>query len=200
MKPILFVDFYRTLNHEIYWRSLPSNLQKKVEEFLFANNKAVINDWMRGEYTSEEINKLLAKKLNVPFDYLWEIFVKDCKTMLVSEETLKKIARLRDKFIVVLITGNMDSFNAYTIPALKLEKYFDYISNSFDEKKHKNDEEGILFREYSKKFNSPLSKSFLIDDSDSVCKIFTALGGTAYKVDEEKDADYYLDALLAKKY
>ena len=37
MKPILFVDFYRTLNHEIYWRSLPLDLHKKVEEFLFVN-------------------------------------------------------------------------------------------------------------------------------------------------------------------
>jgi FMN phosphatase YigB (HAD superfamily) len=201
MKPILFIDFYKTLNHEKYWHSLPPELWEKLQKSFFdedRNKRAVVKDWMIGKYTSREVNEIVSKNLGVPFDYLWKIFVDDCKTMSISIKTLEKIAKLRDKFTVILMTGNMDSFSEFTAPALHLEKYFDYISNSFHEGKQKDDNGGEIFSEYAKKFNSSVQDSFLIDDTESVCKIFELLGGTAYKVDKEKDVDYYLNILSSK--
>ena len=83
---------------------------------------------MRGKKTSEEINVLVAKKINMPFTELWEIFVQDCTTMHVSIEILEKISSLQDKFRIILVTGNMDSFTRFTVPTLHLEDYFDYIN------------------------------------------------------------------------
>jgi|TARA_Y100000310_G_scaffold342803_1_gene447512 hypothetical protein len=83
--------------------------------------------------------------------------------MHVSEDTLKKIFSLRDKYLVVLITGNMDSFTRFTIPSLELEKYFDHISNSFYEGKHKTDNNGELFVEYTSRFNVSIDKCGVID-------------------------------------
>ncbi len=193
MKPILFIDFYKTLNHERYWRSLPTELDLKLQREYFGKDEPnIIDDWMVGKYTAREVNKIISEKLNIPFDYLWEIFLKDCD-MVVPEETLQKISLLRGKFIVILLTVNTDSFSEFTSPAL--EKYFDYISNSFYERKHKNDDGGAIFLEYAEKYNSPIQKCFLIDDAASVCRTFRLLGGTAYQVTSEKSADYYLDVL-----
>jgi hypothetical protein len=177
---------------------LPKDLDQKLQESFFAKDRSLIHDWMLGKYTDREVNKLISEKLNVPFDYLWKLFVNDCKNMTVPIQTLEKISSLRDKFILILITVNTDSFTAYTSKILNLEKYFDYISNSYCEKKHKNTNGGELFVKYAKKFNSPISKSFLIDDKESICQTFRLLSGTAYQVDEKKDINYYLDILIEK--
>ena len=125
-KPILFCDFDGVLCWERYWRSLPSVEHEKMQELLFRNDTTIVNDWMRGKYSAEEINQLVARKIGMPFEKLWNIFVEDCKTMQVSKDILKKLRAFRKYYIVILITGNMDSFTRFTHPALMLENYFDY--------------------------------------------------------------------------
>lgn len=155
----------------------------------------MVHDWMRGTYRAEDINRYLAEKLNVPYEELWNIFVKDCQTMHVDQAVLSRLAALRNDFWTVLITGNMDSFSRFTVPALGLERYFDRISNSYYETKHKTDDNGALFAEYCQTFAAPIRSSILIDDSPYVCQIFVALGGTAWPITSEKDILYYLDRL-----
>ena len=195
LKPILFVDFDRTICFDKYWRSLPPAQFEIVQQLLFGEDKTLLNEWMRGLYTAEEINKVVAEKIDVPFEELWRLFVKDCQTMQASSEVLKKLQELRSTYIVVLITGNMDSFTRFTVPALKLGAIFDHINNSFFDKRFKNDNEGAIFVEYAKILNVPFSGCVLLDDSAATCKIFETLGGTAYHITPTHDVMSYLTTL-----
>ena len=192
MKPHLFIDFDGTLCHDKFWRSSPTQFQELIQSFLFQENTDLINKWMRGYYTSEQINQLVADKISVDRNWLWNIFVDDCKTMRVSSDTLEMISLLRNKFSVVLITGNMDCFDRFTVPSLKLDKYFDLIVNSYNERMLKDENNGLTF---SKLAGNTIKSSILIDDSEKVCKMFTSLGGTALQVTPAKNIDYYLKTI-----
>lgn len=194
-KPILFCDFDGTICYERYWRSLPSGQYEKVQNLLFRNDKTYVNDWMRGKYTAEQVNKKVAQEIGVPYEEVWQLFVNDCSTMRVPQEILEQLSALRSRYIVILITGNMDSFSRFTVPALGLENYFDYISNSYHEGKHKTDKKGEIFTEYANKFGTSLKECVVIDDSQNVCNTFEALGGKAYLVTSEKNIETHLAEL-----
>lgn len=192
VKPIVFCDFDGTICHDLYWRSLPDNQREKIQKFLFGDDTTMVQDWMIGKYTAEEVNQIVANHLGVSFDYLWNIFVSDCETMAVSMQTLEKLNALRDKYTVILITGNMDSFDRFTLPKLGLEKYFDHISNSYFEGKQKTTNNGELFMEYAKKYEANIKSCIVLDNSLKVCDVFKNLGGRSCLVGKEKDVDVYL--------
>lgn len=194
-KPIIFVDFDGTICFDKYWRSLSAKDYEIVQSYIFGKESTLVNDWMLGKYTAEEINSLLADKIAMPFEKLWELFVKDCKTMHVSKLILERLNNLRIKYTVILITGNMDSFTRFTVPSLGLDKYFDFINNSFFAGKLKDDSSGVLFTEYANKLNVPITECFIIDNSPKACLSFTNLGGTSYQITPEHDIAYFLDKL-----
>jgi len=194
-KPILFVDFDGTLCHDRFWRSLPEEQYKKVQVLLFEEEKSYAEEWMKGRRTAEEVNMFLAEKLGIPFQALWTVFVKDAETMRVSEEVLETIGSLRDTYTTILITVNMDSFSRFTVPALKLDSYFDAISNSYHEGKFKSDNGGEIFKEYLEKYSAPGESSILIDDSPSACETFRSLGGITCQATAEKDITFHLKTL-----
>ncbi len=195
IKPILFCDFDGTICHDRYWSSLPAEQYDQVQKLLFRDDTSRVNDWMRGKYTAEQINEWLSEQTGMPYKELWGVFVADCESMKVSTETLEKLSSLRDHYTVILMTGNMDSFSRFTAPILRLQNYFDQISNSYHEGKHKTDNGGEIFKEYTGRLGVPLSECVVLDDSQSVCDTFELLGGKAYRVTSEKDINYYL-ALL----
>ncbi len=194
-KPILFIDFDGTICMERYWRSLPSKEHEQVQELLFRDDTTLVNEWLRGKHTAEEINKHIADNTDIEYDYLWELFVQDCKNMTVPQDILDNLNALREKYIVILITGNMDSFTRFTQPALWLDRYFDAISNSFYEGRHKTDDDGSLFMKYTEQYNSDIKDAILIDDSTKVCDVFTKLGGTSLQVSDEHPISHYLAKL-----
>ncbi|MEK7498373.1 MAG: hypothetical protein AAB611_00750 [Patescibacteria group bacterium] len=147
---------------------------------------------MLGGYTSEEINSLLARKLKVSSEWLWQIFVNDCRSMNVSVQTLIDLATLEDRFKVILLTDNMDCFSRFTVPSLNLEHYFDRIINSHNKKRSKKDMlpdlvDGKLTKE-----------SFIIDDSSKVCNLFQELGGIACLITTERNIDHYISCIKTK--
>ncbi len=150
---------------------------------------------MRGKRTAEEMNKYAAEHLGWSYETLWDLFVRDCSTMQVSKTTLERINALRTTYTVILVTTNMDSFSRFTVPALELEKYFDHISNSFNEGKYKTDNGGETYLEYAKRFNVDIKECVVIDDSINACDIFASLGGKACQITSERNIEYYLDLL-----
>lgn len=180
----LFVDFDGTICHDRFWRSLSISENKQIQDFLFSGNNSIVTDWMRGVYTSEQINELVSKETGLDYEYLWATFIHDCKTMSVQLEILNPINQLRSKYHVVLITGNMDCFSRFTVPALQLGEYFDVIVNSFDEKQLKTDDNGSSFIKYVK---GSIQDAILIEDSEKSCEIFKGLGGNAYRVINRDD-------------
>jgi FMN phosphatase YigB (HAD superfamily) len=194
-KPILFCDFDGVLCDDRYWRSLSVSEFEKIQKLLFQNDTSLVHDWMRGKYTSEEINQIVSHEIGIPYEKLWEVFVTDCLTMQVPKNYLQNLNALRSSYTVLLITGNMDSFNRFTVPELQLDIYFDEIVNSFYEGMNKTDDKGALFLKYADKYDVAISDCVVFDDSPNVCNVFLELGGVSCVVTKDKDLGYYLDRL-----
>lgn len=150
---------------------------------------------MLGKYSAEQINQLIADEIDMPFEELWPLFVKDCSSMHVDQSVLDRLSALRATYTLILITGNMDCFSRFTVPALKLNDYFDQISNSCDEGLHKTDHGGQIFSDYAAKYQLDISASILIDDSENACKVFAQLGGKACHITPQRDINHFLSAL-----
>lgn len=195
-RPIIFIDFDGTICHDRYWRTLPDDKQNKLQTYLFQENRDIVFDWMRGLYSSEEINRLVAAALEIPCSELWETFVADCQSMHVSPATLTRIGNLRPIAYTILMTGNMDCFSRFTVPALLLDQHFDAISNSHNEGRLKTDDGGALFMQYLEQFGASIEHCVVIDDSEEVCSTFARLGGTSLHVTASRTADAILDSFL----
>lgn len=195
MKPILFIDFDGTLCHDRFWRSINEDSFGKIQNFLFGENKSMVNEWMRGIHSSEHINQLVSKELNVPFEKVWKIFVADCENMNISADVLNRIENLKKNFYTILITDNMDCFTRFTVPALKLNSFFDSIINSFDNKKFKSDNNGEIFLQIANERGSKIEDSILMDNSKGACATFSGLGGITRFVTSEKPLAFWLENL-----
>lgn len=196
-KLIVFIDFHGTICHDHYWRSLPANRQARLAALLFGADTRLVYEWMRGLHTAEAVNRIVAAELDLPYDDVWQSFVADCRTMHVAPATLERIAQLRQRATVILITGNMDSFTRFTVPALGLHLAFDAISNSADEGRLKTDDNGAAFLDHATRFGVPIEDCVVIDDAADVCRVFSDLGGTAIQVTSSRTVDDILDTLLA---
>ncbi len=196
MNNTLFVDFHGTICHDNFWRSMAKEDFRRVQEVLFESDASLVNEWMRGEYISEEINKLAAERTGLDFDYLWQTFVHDCKSMRVSQELLNLIASLRDTHRIVLVTDNMDCFDRFTVPELGLDTIFDVIANSYHHGRLKTELNGATFSQY---LSGPIEHAVLLDDSKTTCQFFEKLGGTSYQVTRKRPAIRHLKTLAASR-
>ena len=190
---IIFLDWDGTLCWSRFWGSLRSissqdfALGQKIDDILFSKNRALINDWMRGQKSSEELNTFLSEQLQTNPERLCNIFLQDCKSMEFDDQLRKKIEQMRTCAHVVLVTGNMDCFSRFTVPALELEKVFDKIINSSDLGYLKTERGGETFLTCTREYNIQINKTFLIDDSVKTCEFFNSLGGRSYAVLNGKD-------------
>lgn len=185
-KPILFIDWNGTLNNEHFFRSLDAATYGRVQTFLFGASKEMVVAWMKGVYTSEQVVAQVAHHLGIPFEDLWDVFVDDCATMTLEPRVAGALKALRDRYTLILITGNMDCFTRFTVPALKLDELFDEISSSHEEGVLKEENGGVLFLQYVEKYKGVIGKAHLFDDSEMVCEVFQMLGGTAHRITKEK--------------
>ena len=188
----LFVDFDGTICQDRFWRSLGESEYTQVQEILFQENSEMVVDWMKGAYSSEDITEFLAKKINLDYSYLWETFKNDCDRMKVSLAIFEVLTKLRSKYHLVLITGNMDSFDRFTALALQLHNYFDVMVNSYTEKQLKTDNNGETFLKY---VQGSITDAVLVEDSSKSCEVFQKLGGTALQVTPQVSALAHLQYL-----
>lgn len=149
---------------------------------------------MRGKYSSEEINELIAQRTGLGFGVLWHAFTRDCKSMRISSDLIAEITALRKVWRVILTTDNMDCFDRFTVPALSLETAFDGIANSFNEGCLKTDSNGETFISH---LAGEITEAVLVDDSKTTCEFFRKLGGTAYHVTNKTPAIRHLKNLQA---
>jgi FMN phosphatase YigB (HAD superfamily) len=199
MRPLLFIDFDGTICHDRFWRSIEPSKQSALQQFLFVEREELIADWMRGKHSSEDINTLLAERIEVPYDLLWEVFEADCQTMHVPKDILEKIILLRDTFTTILATDNMDCFSRFTVPALHLHDYFDDIVNSAGIGMCKKDAAGKFFTDVAQKHGLPITQSVLIDNSPTSCQTMINLGGKGCLVTPLYSTNYWLDHYMAAR-
>lgn len=195
MKPLLFIDFDGTLCHDKFWRSLKPDEIEKIQNHLFVHNKQMVFDWMMGKYSSEELNHFVSSETGLEYDYLWNIFTEDCKTMKIGHNDLNKIKSLSKYYTTILMTDNMDCFSRFTVPSLKLDDYFDKIINSYDTRESKN----IAFKKIMNE-TSDKAENILIDNSPTTCEIFNELGGTIYLATESEPLSFWLDRIIDRNH
>ena len=153
---------------------------------------------MLGKRSSEEINDFVSKNTNISYDRLWKIFVKDCETMCIDERIVENIKKLSAFTNLFLVTDNMDCFNRYTLPNLKIKKFFKGIINSYDYGYLKSEENGSLYKLISENYDINLAKTCLIDNSEENCNIFKNIGGNFHYVNEKNSFLKVSNDLLSK--
>lgn len=170
----LFIDFDGTLCDDRFWSSLPG-AEECARELLFLPPFELVEQWMKGRKSSEEINDLLAQASGISYGSLWKAFVTDCSGLRIEQALLNSIQLLQGRGIpVILVTDNMDCFSRFTAPSLKLGTFFAHVVNSADH--------GILKREGLLEIalnaaGVSVKDSLFLDNSPANCRTFERLGG-----------------------
>lgn len=206
---IVFIDWNGTLSKSKFWGHLEKStnaedakLFNRLEESLFKTNILLLKPWMRAELTSEDVNKKLADKTGLDFDKVHNEFIKGCELMELASphvsELINKIRRSGTK--VYIATDNMDSFNRWTIPAMKLEAMFDGIVNSFAVKALKRDFDdsgkSLFFEDTLKVECVEPHETVLIDDSEDKGNLLSNYGIKYIRISDEYTLEMALQKLL----
>lgn len=194
---IIFIDFHGVMSHGPHWHSLANRqhplhtIYKDIEFHVFKNNPSLLDNWLLGNITSEEIHEYLKRMLGNDLDHqlLWETFVNDCEQIDISENILNQLKEMREHYRIILITDNMDSFNRFTIPKRAQElAVFDDIVNSSSEKRTKIASNCASFLKYINKYGANQSQCLLIDDSVNNCAAFEKnIASKSYCLNNEQD-------------
>ena len=192
---VAFFDWFATLSSSVFWEQLKDpnhphhNLADKLEFSMFTNLGHLINPWMRGEYTTEEVLTEVSIDSGIPYDIVMEEFIASCKTMtLVSEEIPILISQLRELGVrTIIATDNMDSFTRWTIPAMGLDTMFDDILNSYDLGALKGDIDNnsrlLFFHDYLVDNGIGPQDTVIFDDSDHKLVVLSKGGMSCIKVE-----------------
>lgn len=147
---------------------------------------------MKGELTSENVIKKISDETGLNYKKVFDEFVRGCELMeFVDPKVPSLVKKLQKKGVKVYIaSNNMDSFDRWTIPAMKLDKLFDGIINSFPIKALKHDftDDGIslFFREVLKKEAVKPAETVLIDDSEDKEGKLSSFGIGYVRISDQK--------------
>lgn len=175
---VVFIDWHRTLCSCLFFHHLQKNNEKLydiLEHRLFEEMPIEhFIEWMRGNIDKQDIISRLAGD-DIPQYVVADILKTGCETMFLDrKDYLKWIKKIRKRGKkVVIATDNVDIFNDYTVPALKLMRYFDDILCSFQLKNLKTDVKNrklLFFDTFLKANDIRYDEAIIIDDSEDVIK------------------------------
>jgi FMN phosphatase YigB (HAD superfamily) len=186
----VFIDWYQTLSISTFWSHLTDShhknhaLYEPLRRALFEEQNQVFEGWLVGNINSERVMEILAQHTGIPYELIWDEFVVGFQHQsLVSEDIYDFIRDLRMSGVKVAIaTDNMDCFNRWCVPALKLDEHFDDILNSFNIghlKKEIAGKRSLFFDAYLERNNIGPGESILFDDSPNV-EPATIIAGIEY--------------------
>lgn len=192
---VIFVDWNKTLSDSLFWEHLQTEdpeTYNLAQSWLFKTCPQDMLQWMSGDKGVDDILSAMAQDIARDKNDLHRELVKSCQQMTFAfEGCLDVIATIRSKGIkVVLATDNMDVFDHYTVPSLKLRDHFDDILNSAVLKcvKGSEDAEGELafFSSWLALEDIPLKNCVLIDDNVKAKAFFEEKGLRFLPVDERE--------------
>ncbi len=168
---VIFIDWYKTLSSSVFWQHLEDikpNIYKKVVSAYLETHGSLINPWMRGEFTAEQICKKIADSAQEDYELVLDSLKQSAQDMKFDDPSiLKLISQVRHTGIkIVIATDNMDTFNRWTVPSLQLNKHFDGILNSWKLKTLKGDSCSRFFGQYISNNHLSPDECVIIDDSE----------------------------------
>ena len=202
---ILFVDFNGVISYEPFWKSMCAEdhplhrFYEPIEGLLFRGENKIeglVDDWMLGKYTSEQVHQLLSERTGAPYQPIFELFCEDCGRLDISKQILQGIQALRKNWHCILRTDNMDTFDRFTLPANPyLAEAFDEVHCSYSLRQLKKTDGGKYFVTTATRLGIGMGSCALIDDSGSNCRLFESLGGRAYRTQNEAEVIQVLKRL-----
>lgn len=181
---VLFIDWYRTLCSCPFFHNLqkvnPKLFQRLDDKMFDELPLSLLVDWMRGRVNKNDILRQMADA-EMSFDEIGRLLKYGAATMKFdSEEFIPLIQRLRKKGLkVVIATDNTDVFCDYTVPGLKLNRYFDGIISSNQVGYVKDDifaGKMLFFDKYLSKNNFSYPEAMLLDDNADTCRLCKSFG------------------------
>jgi glycosyltransferase involved in cell wall biosynthesis len=176
-KKVIFIDWNRTLSYSLFWEHLknPKHLNSKhhkdIEKWLFIDNRDIINPWMRGTVSEDEVLTRMSQDTQINKDVLQHELALSCKNMVLCSSDIEILIKKLKSYgaAVVIATDNMDTFRKYTLPALNLDTLFDDILISSEMGVLKDDSEPEnsipFFDPYLSKHGLDYGDVVLLDDS-----------------------------------
>lgn len=181
----VILDYDGVLCHDYFYTNLKASYPA-VSDFIntnvFAKGSDIPDKWMRGELTTDDVNKFVSDNTGMDFVELSNLFIESVRAMKIDNRLVALVkAVLSRGGKVALVTNNMDVFNTITIQNHNLDKIFPVIVNSYDYGIMKHDDGGRLFDIAMKKLGvSNYSETLLIDDSHNARTAFENKGGAAF--------------------
>ena len=116
----IFLDWNKTLSYSLFWGHLTDethsnhHIETQISTWLFQQNRHVINPWMRGQLSSEEICTNISLDTGIDKDLIFSELEISCKSMEFCHPQIPEIInQLREKgYKVVIATDNMDTFRS----------------------------------------------------------------------------------------
>lgn len=200
---VLFIDWHKTLSYSFFWSQLTdknhphNNYHEIITQWLFKKNSHIIEKWMRGLLSSNQICQQLAIENNLDQKIIFDTLKESAENMqLCSPEIIKIIEDLRLRGIKTIIaTDNMDTFRKFTIPSLGLNKIFDdfLISSELGVLKYDIKNNRIpFFDNFLQKNNLNYTDVLLLDDSEEKSGSYKRLGFKISLVKNSEDLKSYL--------
>lgn len=205
-KKALFIDWNGTLSHSKFWEQLIHQGNKKhryydkITEWLFKQNYDIIDKWMLGKVSSEDVCHSLSNSTQIDYDLIFDELIYSCENMtFVSKEIASLIKKIRDNGRKCIIASdNMDTFRRYTIPSLSLDEIFDDFLISYELGRYKYDYDNNsnslpFFDEFLQKHKLSYKDVVLIDDSVERSGHFKKLGFEIHYVDKYNSLNKILE-------
>ncbi len=194
-KAILF-DFDGVLCRDRFYTRTLFPEHKSVLDWIEVNifgNTPLVEQWMRGEMSSEEINRIIAEACAIEFELLHEKFLESVRCMQLDIQVKKIVQRLKTQGVTVgLVTNNMDVFSDITVANHKLDKLFHVIVNSSDYGMLKKDDTGKLFDIALEKLGFDIQDSLVVDDSSIVINLYKNKGGAVFLYRQSGELENFL--------
>ena len=171
---------------------------KYIADEVFSGPK-YCDRWMRGEFTSNQINVMISRATGIDVSLLNDLFITSVRNMTIEPDILRFAKSLREKNIpTALVTNNMDVFNDVTVPEKGLNKVFPVIVNSSDHGIMKHDSNGKLFDIARDQLGIGTYKgTWLIDDVLTYCTLFSQKGGHFHHFRDTSSFKQWSRAMLA---
>lgn len=202
---VVFVDWDGTLSKSKFWgRWAGTPRYQQIQETLFRDGHSLLQDWMRGQISYKDIVRYVADRTGIPYKALEDELRYSSENMsYIESSVIKQIQELRANSIkVVIATDNMDTFQRWTVPALRLDALFDGILASNTQHALKTDftGDGVNSTFFSRYLSQNLAKPsgmVLIDDNLGT-KIVERAGIDFLHVTEATPLSYHLANIAAQ--
>lgn len=207
-KKVVFIDWNKTLSYSLFWEHLQDKNHPNhqylpaIEKWLFVDNRNIINPWMRGKFSAEDIVSKMSQDTGIDSSMILSELRRSCEEMCYSIDDLEDVVgQLQASGIKVIIaTDNMDTFSRFTVPAMHLDTVFDGILSSYDTGYLKDDDHPddsiLFFDEYLTKHGWSYADVILLDDSPDKSSKYKRLGFERVLIDSPEVLRVELERLV----